>query len=101
MDRPPERAFGGARPVSFGRRQPCGSFPESSRPDRGKGLAVSPTSTNNVTVIDTKRGLTPRAEGRAGSGDADPIIRARLAALLDKAAGRGAGGNLELALKEE
>jgi len=62
---------------------------------------VSPTSTNNVTIIDTKRGLTPRAEGRAGSGDADPVIRARLAALLDKAAGRGAEGILELVLKEE
>jgi len=62
---------------------------------------VSPTSTNNVTIIDTKRGLTPRAEGRAGSGDADPVIRARLAALLDKAAGRGAEGILELGLKEE
>jgi len=62
---------------------------------------VSPTSTNNVTVIDTKRGLTPRAFDRAGSGDADPMIRARLAALLDKGAGRGAEGILELALKEE
>jgi len=54
---------------------------------------------NNVTVIDTKRGLAPRAEGR--SADADPIIKARLAGLLEKAGGRGAEGILELALTEE
>jgi phosphoadenosine phosphosulfate reductase len=61
---------------------------------------VSPTS-NNVTVIDAKRGLSPRAFDRAGSGANDPLIKARLTALLDKAAGRGADGILELALKEE
>jgi phosphoadenosine phosphosulfate reductase len=63
---------------------------------------MSPTSTiNNVTVIDAKRNLTPRAFDRSGSGANDPLIKARLALLLDKAAGRGAEGILELALKEE
>ena len=56
---------------------------------------------SNVTVIDTKRGLTPRVFDRTGNGAADPAIKARLAALLDKANGRGAEGILELALKEE
>ena len=56
---------------------------------------------NNVTVIDAKRGLTPRAFDRSGAGANDPAVKARLTMLLDKAAGRGAEGILELALKEE
>jgi phosphoadenosine phosphosulfate reductase len=56
---------------------------------------------NNVTVIDTKRGLMPRAFDKAGSGATDPLIRVRLAALQDKAGARNAHGILELALKEE
>ena len=56
---------------------------------------------NNVTVIDAKRGLMPRAFDRAGGGAADAAVKARLAALQDKAANRDAHGILELALKEE
>ena len=56
---------------------------------------------NNVTVIDTKRGLSPRAFDKAGSGASDPIIKARLASLQDQAGSRDAHGILELALKEE
>jgi phosphoadenosine phosphosulfate reductase len=56
---------------------------------------------NNVTVIDAKRGLMPRAFDRSGGGAADAVVRARLAGLQDKAAGRDAHGILELALKEE
>ncbi len=56
---------------------------------------------NNVTVIDTKRGLAPRAFEKAGSGAADPSIAVRLAALQEKAGTRTAHGILELALKEE
>ena len=56
---------------------------------------------NNVTVIDTKRGLSPRAFDKAGSGASAPIIKARLASLQDKAGSRDAHGILELALKEE
>jgi phosphoadenosine phosphosulfate reductase len=56
---------------------------------------------NNVTVIDTRRGLVPRAFDRAGKGASDPRVLARLAALQEKAAGRDADGILELALKEE
>jgi phosphoadenosine phosphosulfate reductase len=55
---------------------------------------------NNVTVIDAKRGLMPRAFDRAGGGG-DAVAKARLAALQDKAAGRDAHGILELALLEE
>jgi phosphoadenosine phosphosulfate reductase len=50
---------------------------------------------SNVTIIDAKRGLRPRA----ASSDAD--IAARLAALQEKAKGRDAHGILELALREE
>jgi phosphoadenosine phosphosulfate reductase len=60
---------------------------------------VSPK--NNVTVIDAKRGLVPRAFDRAGSGASEPLVKARLAALQEKAANRSAQGILELALKEE
>jgi phosphoadenosine phosphosulfate reductase len=56
---------------------------------------------NNVTVIDGKRGLMPRAFDRSGSGAADPLVKARLASLQEKASGRNAQGILELALKEE
>jgi phosphoadenosine phosphosulfate reductase len=56
---------------------------------------------SNVTVIDTKRGIAPRVFDRAGSVAADPVIKARLASLLEKAASRDAHGVLELALKEE
>ncbi len=56
---------------------------------------------NNVTVIDAKRGLMPRAFDRAGGGAADAAVKARLAALQDNAAGRDAHGILQLALKEE
>jgi phosphoadenosine phosphosulfate reductase len=56
---------------------------------------------SNVTVIDAKRGLAPRAFDRAGSAASDPLIKARLSALQEKAQGRGAEGILELALKEE
>lgn len=55
---------------------------------------------NNVTVIDAKRGLMPRAFDRAGGGG-DAVAKARLAAVQDKAAGRDAHGILDLALKEE
>ncbi|HWY61085.1 MAG TPA: phosphoadenylyl-sulfate reductase [Rhizomicrobium sp.] len=56
---------------------------------------------NTVTVIDTRRGLVPRAFDRAGIGASDPRVLARLSALQEKAAGRSADGILELALKEE
>ena len=56
---------------------------------------------NSVTVIDSKRGLMPRAFDRAGASASDPLIKARLAALSEKAVGRDAHGILELALKEE
>ena len=56
---------------------------------------MSPTSTGNVTIIDSKRGLRPRA----AAGDAE--VAARLAALQEKAKGRDAHGILELALREE
>jgi phosphoadenosine phosphosulfate reductase len=58
-------------------------------------------SAGNVTVIDAKRGLMPRAFDRTGGGASDPILKARLAALQEKAAGRDAHGILALALKEE
>jgi phosphoadenosine phosphosulfate reductase len=50
---------------------------------------------SNVTIIDAKRGLRPRA----ASNDADVAVR--LAALQEKAKGRDAHGILELALREE
>ena len=53
------------------------------------------------TVIDAKRGITPRAFDRAGSGASDPQIAARLAQLQDAAKGRDALGILELALTGE
>jgi phosphoadenosine phosphosulfate reductase len=56
---------------------------------------------SNVTVIDTKRGLVPRAFDRAGQGAVDPRLLARLASLQEKAAGRSSEGILELALREE
>jgi phosphoadenosine phosphosulfate reductase len=55
-----------------------------------------------VTVIDTARGLTPRAFDRGGAGGpADAAARAQLAALLEKAKDRDAHGILELALTGE
>ena len=62
---------------------------------------MSPTSPNNVTVIDTKRGIGPRAFDRTSGGITDPRVLAKLAALSEKAASRNAHGILELALKEE
>jgi phosphoadenosine phosphosulfate reductase len=56
---------------------------------------------NNVTVIDSKRGLMPRAFDRADGGAADAVVKARLVALQEKATARNAHGILELALKEE
>ena len=50
---------------------------------------------SNVTIIDAKRGLRPRA----AAGDAE--VAARLAALQEKAKGRDAHGILQLALVEE
>jgi phosphoadenosine phosphosulfate reductase len=58
-------------------------------------------SVSNVTVIDSKRGLMPRAFDRAGSGVSDPGLKVRLAGLQEGAADRSAQGILELALKEE
>ena len=55
---------------------------------------------SNVTVIDAKRGLAPRIFDR-GNASADPMVKARLALLSDKALNRDAHGILELALKEE
>ena len=54
-----------------------------------------------VTVIDTRRGLTPHAFDRAGAGAHDPATAAHLAMLLDKAKDRDAHGILELALTGE
>jgi phosphoadenosine phosphosulfate reductase len=56
---------------------------------------------SNVTVIDTKRGIGPRAFDRTSGGIADSRVLAKLAALSEKAASRNAHGILELALKEE
>jgi phosphoadenosine phosphosulfate reductase len=56
---------------------------------------MSPTSTGNVTVIDTKRGIAPRP------GAPDAAVAAHLKELQDKAAGRDAHGILELALTGE
>ncbi len=56
-------------------------------------------SAATVTVIDRSRGLTPRAFDRPGTGDNDPVIKAKLAQLLAAAEGRDARGILELALK--
>jgi phosphoadenosine phosphosulfate reductase len=53
-----------------------------------------------VTVIDMRRGA-PRAFDRAGSGTADPIVRARLAQLQNATQRRDALGILRLALVEE
>ena len=50
---------------------------------------------SNVTIIDSKRGLRPRASA------SDAEVAARLAALQEKAKGRDAHGILELALREE
>jgi phosphoadenosine phosphosulfate reductase len=50
---------------------------------------------SNVTVIDAKRGLRPRASAN------DVEVAVRLAALQEKARGRDAHGILELALREE
>ncbi|MEI9993898.1 MAG: phosphoadenylyl-sulfate reductase [Rhizomicrobium sp.] len=54
-----------------------------------------------VTVIDSKRGIGPRAFDRAGQGAADPLVVAKLAQLQDAARGRDAHGILELALTGE
>jgi phosphoadenosine phosphosulfate reductase len=54
-----------------------------------------------VTVIDTKRGISPRAFDRAGQGAADPLLLAKLAQLQTAAQGRDAHGILELALTGE
>jgi len=56
---------------------------------------------SNVTVIDTRRGLKPRAFDRSGSGAADPAIAAHLADLQARARDRDAHGILELALTGE
>jgi phosphoadenosine phosphosulfate reductase len=61
----------------------------------------NPAPSGSVTVIDTSRGVVPRAFDRAGSGAGDPVMRARLAGLQEKARGRDAAGILELALREE
>jgi len=53
------------------------------------------------TVIDTARGIVPRAFDRAGQGTNDPAIAARLARLQAAAKGRDAEGILRLALEEE
>jgi phosphoadenosine phosphosulfate reductase len=58
-------------------------------------------SAATATVIDSRRGIAPRAFDRAGDGPADPEIRGRLAALRLSAQGRDAEGILELALREE
>ena len=50
---------------------------------------------SNITVIDSKRGLRPRASA------SDAEVAARLAALQEKAKTRDAHGILELALREE
>lgn len=50
---------------------------------------------SNVTVIDAKRGLRPRASV------SDAEVAGRLSALQEKAKGRDAHGILELALREE
>ncbi len=50
---------------------------------------------SNVTVIDAKRGIRPRATA------SDAQVVARLASLQEKAAGRDARGILELVLREE
>ena len=55
---------------------------------------------SNVTVIDAKRGLAPRIFDR-GNVSNDPMVKARLALLSDKALNRDAHGILELALREE
>jgi phosphoadenosine phosphosulfate reductase len=52
----------------------------------------------SVTVIDTNRGIAPRAFDRAGAGPNDPVLKARLAELQFAARGRDAHGILELAL---
>src|SRR5581483_2166021 len=54
-----------------------------------------------VTVIDTARGLSPRAFDRKGSGAIDSLMAAKLARLQSAAAGRDAHGILELALTGE
>lgn len=56
---------------------------------------MSPTSTGNVTVIDTKRGIAPRP------GAPDAAVAAHLKELQDRAQGRDAHGILEMALKSE
>jgi phosphoadenosine phosphosulfate reductase len=62
---------------------------------------MSPTSNNNVTVIDTKRGLRPHAFDRMGSGASDPVVAAHLKDLQERAMGRDPHGILELALTGE
>lgn len=59
------------------------------------------SAASTVTVIDTKRGITPHAFDRAGAGASDPRVAAHLAALQDKAKDRDAHGILELALTGE
>lgn len=54
-----------------------------------------------VTVIDSARGLAPRAFDRQAPGPNDPLVKARLARLQDLAKGRDARGILELAIREE
>ena len=62
---------------------------------------MSAVSPGKVTVIDTRRGITPHAFDRAGAGASDPRIAAHLAALQDRAQDRDAHGILELALTGE
>jgi phosphoadenosine phosphosulfate reductase len=59
------------------------------------------SAAGTVTVIDAARGVMPRAFDRAGTTAADPAVRAHLATLQEKAAGRDAHGILELALTGE
>jgi len=54
-----------------------------------------------VTVIDSSRGLTPRAFDRSGTGAGDPLVKAKLARLQVSAEGRDALGVMKLALNEE
>jgi len=58
-------------------------------------------SAASVTVIDTSRGIAPRAFDRQGAAARDPLTQARLAKLEAAAQGRDAKGILRLALTEE
>jgi phosphoadenosine phosphosulfate reductase len=53
-----------------------------------------------VSVIDSSRGLMPRAFDRKATSILDPTTRARLAQLQSRAGGRDASGIVELAVRE-